>query len=183
MVGTASAWCLLRGHMRNVVRRKQLNLLWHYPRGREKIWLTCWKLKYASQFPSCLSLTNDPSFTFLSSQHGLSQLRRQQIYVILLQWQPWNLGGEITAAASKTRGADMRAASLTWFCRGHKVCLSNSFKVHAKTVLEEACHILSQKLWIFLTEFQVFQTSHLEFIFKFLWSLYMKTTFTHEQNR
>lgn len=55
---------------KNIMCRGKLNLVWHYPRGRQKIWLMCWKWKYASQFPSCLSLTNGPSFTFLSGQHG-----------------------------------------------------------------------------------------------------------------
>lgn len=54
------------------------------PTGEKKNRLTCWKLKHAFQFPSCLSMTNDPSFTFLSGQHRLSQFRRQQTCGILL---------------------------------------------------------------------------------------------------
>lgn len=40
MVQVASAWCLLKGacrsDMRNVLRKKHLNSVWHYTRGRGK---------------------------------------------------------------------------------------------------------------------------------------------------
>lgn len=66
---------------RNVLHKKNI---WTQsdiiPMGEEKIWLALWKLKYAFQFRSRLSLTNDPSLTFLTSQHGVFQFRRQQTY-------------------------------------------------------------------------------------------------------
>lgn len=84
-------------------RKKKVKLGLTLSSRETKKYDSCWKLKYVSQFPSCLSLTNDPSSW--AGNMGLSQFRRQQIYVISLQWQPWNLCGEITAAACR-RGAD-----------------------------------------------------------------------------
>lgn len=118
MVRAASASFHLKGachsNSNNVVRGKKVAPgLTLSSRETKKIWLVL-KIevcKYVSQFPSCLSLTNDPSSW--AGNMGLSQFRRQQIYVISLQWQPWNLCGEITAAAFR-RGADWcRSAAVT----------------------------------------------------------------------
>lgn len=89
--------------MRNAASRKQLNSAWHYPGRRQKIWLTCWKLKHVSQFPRCLSLKNDPSFTFLSGQRGIVSIRKKTDLCEIASLTALEL--KITAEAFKISGA------------------------------------------------------------------------------
>lgn len=122
MLSIEETW---RSDMRNVMRKKRLEpglTLSQQEREREsgiydsraENWST------SPNFHSCLCLTNDPSFTFLSGRHELSQFRTQHIYVVLLQWHPRQPPrGKITTAAFRIRRADKQATSLACFCFVH----------------------------------------------------------------
>lgn len=116
---------------KNIMCRGKLNLLWHYPRGRQKIWLMCWKWKYASQFPSCLSLTNDPSFTFLSGQHGPVSIQETTdlcdiASMTAMKPLRWNCTSHI----------QMRS-TLIQYCCCHKAIL---LMLHRSCTDEDSCH-------------------------------------------
>lgn len=86
MVRAASALSHVKGRAWRLdpekVCRKQWNLHWHYPWrwGGKKNYNRCWKLKYASWFLSCLSMTNDPPSLSWVANVGSSQFGRKQIF-------------------------------------------------------------------------------------------------------
>lgn len=133
---TAPASCLLKGLATQIWVMWRVENIWTWcdiipTAGDEKIWLTCWKLKYVSQFPSCLSLTNDPPFTFLSwPTWGSSQSRRQQIYAIPPRWQPWNPRWQNYGG-----GGIQNKRGLMLLCRGAKArrpcSVESSYRDHA----------------------------------------------------
>ena len=146
---TAPASCLLKGLATQIWVMCCVENIWTWCdiippptlRRRRKIWLMCWKLKYVSQFPSCLSLTNDPPFTFLSwPTWGSSQSRRQQIYAIPPRWQPWNPWWQNCGGAIQNKTGLM----LLW--RGDKThrssSVESSYRDHAgvKTPVIWVCH-------------------------------------------
>lgn len=120
MLSIEKTW---RSDMRNVMRKKRREpglTLSQQEREREIYDSRAENWSTSPNFHSCLCLTNDPSFTFLSGRHELSQFRTQHIYVLLLQWHPRQPSrGKITMVAFKLRWADTQATSLACFCCVH----------------------------------------------------------------
>lgn len=143
--------------MRNVMRRKQLNLAWHYPpRGKYDSRVENWSMSPNFPAASAWQMT-------LLSLSWVANVGRLNSEDNRFMWYCFNdsLCGKITAAAFKTRGAD----SPTFLCRGDKARLSSSLEVHTETIHEwKPVIYVSHKQW---TDFQdsIFLSLILNFFF------------------